>query len=71
MASRSSFAFTRRCQMRPLNWPSPTFSTEQLLVHQYPTPSGKPTTELIAGDGAPPSDRVMLNSFSPPETLED
>jgi hypothetical protein len=54
--------------MRPLNWPSSTFSPGQMLVHQYPDPSGKSLSELIAGEGAPPADRVILNSWSPPET---
>ena len=57
--------------MRPLNRPSPTFSPSQMLVHQYPDPSGKPLSELVAGEGAPPADRVILNSWSPPGTTED
>ena len=71
MPSRSPFAFQRRKRMRPLNWPSPRFSADQLLVHQYPHPSGKPLKELIAGEGAPPSDRVKLNDWSPPEPSEE
>jgi len=71
MPSRSPFAFQRRKQMRPLNWPSPRFSTRQLLIHQYPLPSGKPLGELAAGEGAPPSDRVELNDWSPPEDSEE
>jgi hypothetical protein len=70
MPSRSAYAFMRRKQMRPLDWPSPTFAPGQLLVHQYPDPSGKPLDELIAGEGAPPSDRVILNSWDPPPTEE-
>lgn len=71
MPSRSPYAYQRRKQMRPLNWPSPTFSPSQMLVHQYPDPSGKPLSELVAGEGAPPADRVILNSWSPPGTTED
>jgi hypothetical protein len=67
MPSRSPFAFMRRKQMRSLDWPSPTFAPGQLLVHQYPDPTGKPLGELIAGEGAPPADRVILNSWSPPQ----
>jgi hypothetical protein len=70
MPSRSAFAFERRKQMRPPNWPSPRFSPGQALVHQYPTETGKPLEELIAGEGHPPSDRVKLNSWSPPSTEE-
>lgn len=71
MVSRSPFAFQRRKQMRPLHWPSPRFSTSQLLVHQYPSPSGKSLKELAAGEGAPPSDRVTLNDWSPPGSPEE
>jgi|APSaa5957512535_1039671.scaffolds.fasta_scaffold176354_3 hypothetical protein len=72
MPGRSAFAFQRRKQMRTLGWPSPRFSTakNRLLVEQYPSPDGKPLGELAAGEGAPPSDRVKLNSWSPPP-LED
>jgi len=72
MPGRSAFAFQRRKQMRTLGWPSPRFSTSKnrLLVEQYPSPDGKPLGELVAGEGAPPSDRVKLNSWSPPP-LED
>lgn len=66
MPSRSPFAYQRRKQMRPLGWPSPTFAPGQLLIHQYPDPTGKPTGELVAGEGAPPADRVKLNDWSPP-----
>lgn len=68
MPSRSAFAYQRRKQMRTLGWPSPRFSTEKnrLLVKQYPSPDGKPLGELEAGEGVPPSDRVNLNSWSPP-----
>jgi hypothetical protein len=68
MPSRSPYAYQRRKQMRPLNWPSSTFSPGQMLIHQYPDPNGKSLSELIAGEGAPPSDRVILNSWSPPGT---
>lgn len=71
MPSRNPSAFQRRKQMRPLNWPSPRFSPGQLLVHQYPDPQGKSMTELIAGEGVPPSDRVLLNDWSPPADPED
>jgi hypothetical protein len=71
MPSRSPFAFQRRKQMRPLDWPSPRFSPSQLLVHQYPDPEGKSTKELVAGEGAPPSDRVQLNDWSPPIQSEE
>jgi hypothetical protein len=71
MPSRSPSAFQRRKRMRPLNWPSPRFSPNQLLVHQYPDPQGKSMTELIAGEGAPPSDRVLLNDWSPPDSPEE
>ena len=71
MPSRSPFAFQRRKQLRPLNWPSPRFSPDQLLVHQYPDSQGKSMTELIAGEGVPPSDRVQLNDWSPPVQPED
>jgi hypothetical protein len=71
MPSRSPFAFQRRKQMRPLDWPSPRFSPDQLLVHQYPDPQGRSTKELIAGEGAPPSDRVKLNDWSPPVNSEE
>jgi hypothetical protein len=66
MPSRSAWAFMRRKQMRPLDWPSPTFAPGQLLIHQYPDPSGKPLGELVAGEGAPPPDRVKLNSWNAP-----
>jgi len=70
MPGRSAFAYQRRKQMRTLGWPSPRFSTakNRLLVEQYPSPDGKPLGELEAGEGAPPSDRVKLNSWSPPTT---
>ena len=71
MPTRSSFAFSRRKQLRPLNWPSSSLSPPQLLVNQTEVPSGKPLEELIAGEGAPPSDRVSLNSWSPPMISED
>jgi hypothetical protein len=73
MPGRSAFAFQRRKQMRSLSWPAPRFSTakNRLLVEQYPDPSGKPINELVAGEGAPPSDRVKLNDWSPPSTSED
>lgn len=71
MPSRSPFAFQRRSQRRPLGWPSPQFSPCQLLVHQYPDPSGKPMSELVAGEGAPPADRVILNDWSPPVPPEE
>ena len=44
----------------------PTFAPGQLLIHQYPDPSGKPLGELVAGEGAPPPDRVKLNSWNSP-----
>lgn len=66
MPSRSPFAFMRRKQMLPLDWPGPTFSPKQMLINQYRDPSGKPLAELVAGEGAPPSDRVKLNDWSPP-----
>lgn len=71
MPSRSPFAFQRRKQLRPLDWPSPRFSTKHLLVHQYKDPNNKPISELVFGEGGPPSDRVMLNSWSPPQTTEE
>jgi len=71
MPSRSPFAFQRRKRLRPLNWPSPQFSPDQLLIRQYPDPQGKSLSELQAGEGAPPSDRVKLNSWSPPASSED
>lgn len=71
MPTRSSFAYSRRKQLRPLNWPSSRFSPPQLLVNQTEVPSGKPLEELIAGEGAPPSDRVSLNSWSPPIASEE
>lgn len=67
MPSRSPFHFQRRQQLRPLGWPSQTFATSPLLVHQYEDPSGKPVDELVAGEGAPPADRVKLNDWSPPQ----
>lgn len=70
MPSRSPFAYERRKQMRPLGWPSPTFAPGQLLIHQYSDPSGKLMGELVAGEGIPPSDRVKLNSWSPPSGEE-
>lgn len=72
MPGRSAFAFQRRKQMRSLAWPSPRFSTakNRLLVKQYPDPTGKPLGELAAGEGAPPPDRVKLNSWSPPTTTD-
>ena len=66
MLSRSPFAYERRKQLRPLTWPSPTFVPKRLLVHQYPNPSGKSIHELAVGEGAPPSDRVILNDWSSP-----
>ena len=71
MPSRSSSAFQRRKQWRPFNWPSPRFAPDQLLVHQYPDPQGKSITELVAGEGSPPSDRVKLNDWSPPVDPEE
>lgn len=71
MPSRSPFAFQRRNRMQPLQWPSPRFAPHELLVHQYPSPDGKPVSELIAGEGAPPPDRVLLNNWSPPEQPEE
>jgi hypothetical protein len=70
MPSRSPFAYERRKQLRSLHWPSPTFAPGQLLVHQYPDPTGKPIAELVVGEGAPPPDRVMLNDWSPPPQEE-
>lgn len=73
MPTRSSFAFSRRKQLRPLNWPSSRLAPKQMLINQQDVPSGKPLGELVAGEGAPPSDRVKLNSWSPPtqESEED
>jgi hypothetical protein len=71
MPTRSAFAFSRRKQWRPLNWPTSRLAPKQLLVHQYTTPTEKPLEELAAGEGAPPSDRVVLNSWSSPENPEE
>lgn len=71
MPSRNPFAFQRRSQMRPLNWPSPRIAPDELLVHQYPDPAGKAIGELIAGEGSPPPDRVLLNDWSPPNLSEE
>ncbi len=71
MPSRSPYAYQRRKQMRPLNWQSTRFSTEQLLVKQYSDPTGKPLSELVAGEGAPPADRVKLNDWSSPKSTSE
>jgi hypothetical protein len=71
MPTRSSFAYSRRKQLRPLNWPSSRLAPKQLLINQTEVPSGKPLEELIAGEGSPPSDRVSLNSWSPPIPSEE
>ncbi len=71
MPSRSPFAFQRRCQKRPLNWPSPRVATDELLVHQYPPLTDKPLSELDIGEGAPPPDRVVFNSWTPPADAEE
>jgi hypothetical protein len=70
MPSRSPFAYQRRKQLRPLGWPSSTFSVKQLLIHQYPDSSGKPLSELVAGEGQPPSDRVKFEDWSSPQDGE-
>ncbi len=70
MPSRSPFAFQRRKQLRPPGWPSPTFAPNQALVNQYPDTTGLAINALIAGEGAPPSDRVVLPDWSPPPLLE-
>ena len=71
MPSRNPFVFQRRNLLRPLNWPSSTFSTKQLLVRQYVDENVKSLQELIAGEGAPPPDRVMLNDWSPLQPAEE
>ncbi len=70
MPSRSAYAYQIRKRMRPLGGLSPSFSTKQLLIHQYPDPTGKPLSELIIGEGTPPPDRVVLSSWSPPNPEE-
>jgi|JI10StandDraft_1071094.scaffolds.fasta_scaffold04841_12 hypothetical protein len=71
MISRSPFAYQRRKQLRSLNWPTSRFSPSSLLIHQYPSPEGKSLGELIVGEGNPPPDRVVFNSWAPPETSEE
>lgn len=66
MASRSPQHYMRRKRMRSLGWPGPDFSPGHMLVNQYPDPSGKSLTALIAGEGNPPADRVIVNDWSPP-----
>ena len=56
--------------MRPPGGLLPSFSTKQLLIHQYPDPTGKPLSELVIGEGAPSPDRVVLANWSPPNTEE-
>jgi hypothetical protein len=66
MPSRSPFAFQRRKQLRSLNWPDvPTFSTDDLLIHKYP--SEKTEQKLHAAEGGPPPDRAKIVSWSPPD----
>lgn len=77
MISRTPFAYQRRKQIRSLNWPTSRFSTTKLLVHQYSVEAGynqataKTIGELVAGEGNPPPDRVMLNEWTPPEVSEE
>ena len=66
MPSRNPFPFQHRSLLSPLLWPSPRFAPSELLIHQYPDPDGKSKGELIAGEGDPPPDRVILNDWSPP-----
>jgi|APGre2960657423_1045063.scaffolds.fasta_scaffold28857_3 hypothetical protein len=70
MPSRSAIAYLTRKLKRPPGGLLPSFSTKQLLIHQYPDPTGKPLSELIIGEGAPAPDRVVLASWSPPNTEE-
>jgi len=70
MPSRSAYAYQTRQQMRPPGGLLPSFSTKQLLIHQYPDPTGKPLSELVIGEGAPSPDRVVLANWSPPNTEE-
>jgi len=71
MISRTPFAYQRRKQLRSLNWPTSRFSTDKLLVNQYESPTGKSKGELVAGEGNPPPDRVLFNSWTPPEPSEE
>ena len=77
MISRTPFAYQRRKQIRSLNWPTSRFSVKKLLVHQYSVEAGhnpavdKPLGELIAGEGNPPPDRVILNDWTPPQVSEE
>lgn len=68
MPSRSPFAFQRRKQLRPLNWPASTFAPGKLLVHKYP--SGKTLSKLVAAEGDPAPLRAKIVEWTPPPLEE-